>query len=91
MYVRVTIATNVTGGSLVNEWGQLDLTLAREEDSMFYECTGVLVDVAGANASQLFRVEITMEGGLILANSLLWKPQHSSSLPTSQISFRPNS
>jgi hypothetical protein len=31
---------------------------------MFYECTGV--DVAGANASQLFRVEITMEGGLML-------------------------
>ena len=70
--MRVTMATNVTSGPFVNEQGQLDLTLAREEDSMFYECTGV--DVAGANASQLFRVEITMEGGLILVNSLLWKP-----------------
>ena len=71
------MATNVTSGPFVNEWGQLDLTLARKEDSMFYECTGV--DVAGANASQLFRVEITMEGELILVNNLLWKPQHSSS------------
>ena len=76
--MRVTMATNVTSGPFVNEQGQLDLTLAREEDSMFYECTGV--DVAGANASQLFRVEITMEGGLIpQANSLLWKPQHPNS------------
>ena len=75
--MRVTMATNVTSGPLVNERGQLDLTLDRAVDSMFYECTGV--DVACANASKLFRVEVTMEGGLILVNSLLWKPQHSSS------------
>ena len=75
--MRVTMATNVSSGPFVNKQEQLDLTLAREEDSMFYECTGV--DVAGANASQLFRVEVTMEGGLILVNSLLWKSQHSSS------------
>ena len=55
--------TNVTSGPFVNEQGQLDLTLAREEDSMFYLCIGV--DVAGANASQLFRVEVIVEGGLI--------------------------
>jgi hypothetical protein len=61
----VTMAINVTSGPFVNEQGQLDLTLASEEDSIFYECTRV--DVAGANASQLFRVEITMEGELILA------------------------
>lgn len=61
-YTRVTMATNVTSGPFVNEKGQLDLTLAREEDSMFYLCTGV--DVAGASASQLFRVEITVEGEL---------------------------
>ena len=74
----VTMATNVTSGPFVNERGQLDLTLAREEDSMFYECTGV--DVAGANASQLFSIEVTVEGGLSpQPNSLLWKPQHSSS------------
>ena len=57
------MATDVTSGPFVNEQGQLDLTLAMEEDSMFYQCTGV--DVAGASASQLFRVEVTIEGGSI--------------------------
>ena len=51
--------TNVISGPFVNEQGQLDLTLAREEDSMFYLCTGV--DVAGASASQLFRVEVIIQ------------------------------
>ena len=50
------MATDVTSGPFVNEQGQLDLTLATEEDSMFNQCTGV--DVAGASASQLFRVEV---------------------------------
>ena len=49
--------TNVTSGPFVNEQGQLDLTLAKEEDL----CIGV--DVAGASASQLFQVEVTIEGG----------------------------
>jgi hypothetical protein len=31
------MATIVPSGPFVNEQGQLDLTLAREEDSMFYE------------------------------------------------------
>ena len=53
--------TNVTSGPFVNEQGQLDLTLAKEEDSVFYLCIGV--DVAGASASQLFRVEVVIEGG----------------------------
>ena len=57
------MATDVTSGPFVNEQGQLDLTLAMEEDSVFYQCTGV--DVAGANASQLFRVKVIIEGGSI--------------------------
>ena len=57
------MATDVTSGPFVNEQGQLHLTLATEEDSMFYQCTGV--DVAGASASQLFRVEVIIEGGSI--------------------------
>ena len=67
------MATNVTSGPFVNEQGQLDLTLATEEDSMFYLCTGV--DVAGASASQLFRVEVVVQGMLIYShhtNSIRW-------------------
>ena len=55
------MAMNVISGPFVNEQGQLDLTLATEDDSMFYQCTGV--DVAGASASQLFRVEVIVQGG----------------------------
>lgn len=57
--MRVPMEMNVISGPFVNEQGQLDLTLAREEDSMFYLCTGV--DVAGASASQLFRVEVIIQ------------------------------
>lgn len=54
------MATNVTTGPFVNEQGQLDLSRTTVEDSMFYLCTGV--DVAGANASQLFRIEVVARG-----------------------------
>ena len=62
------MATNVTSGPFVNEQGQLDLTLATEEDSMFYLCTGV--DVAGASASQLFRVEVVVQGMFIYSHQV---------------------
>ena len=60
-YERVTTETNVTTGPFVNEQGQLDLSRAMEEDTMFYLCTGV--DVAGASASELFRI-IVIEPGM---------------------------
>lgn len=68
------MATNVTVGPFVNEQGQLDLSRATEGDSMFYLCTGV--DVTGASASQLFRVQVIVQGSLkqlhtILATSYL--------------------
>ena len=59
-YERVTTELNVTSGPFVNERGQLDLSRATEEDTMFYQCTGV--DVAGGNASQLFRIEVIVPG-----------------------------
>lgn len=62
-YERVTMATNVSSGPFVNKQGQLDLSRAREEDSMFYLCTGQ--DVAGATASQLFRVEVVIQGSIL--------------------------
>ena len=54
------MATNITTGPFVNERGQLDLSRTTVEDTMFYLCTGV--DVAGASASQLFRVEVVPQG-----------------------------
>lgn len=68
-YVRVTTELNVTSGPFVNEQGQLDLTRAGEEDTMFYQCTGV--DVAGGNASQLFRIEVIVPG-ITVYNLILW-------------------
>ena len=59
-YKRVTMATNVTTGPFVNTLGQLDLSRATEDDTMFYLCTGV--DVAGASASQLFRIDVVVQG-----------------------------
>ena len=52
----------MSSGPFVNEQGQLDLSRATEEDTMFYVCTGV--DVAGASASQLFRVQVDTQGKL---------------------------
>jgi hypothetical protein len=66
----------------IAERGQLDLTLAKEEDSMFYECTGV--DVAGANASQLFSLSSNHNNLVRVEQMPSLVPKPSPSPPTNQ-------
>ena len=61
---RVTENEDVISGLFVDSEGRLDLSRAVASDSGLYRCTGV--DIAGASGSQLFNIEIIINGVFVL-------------------------